>query len=176
MKPIAEMSRAELAAFVQSHLRAHGIDCVLTGGSAVSIYSGEKYVSIDLDFVLMKYSKRTVIQEAMSTIGFRPSGRHFEHQDTGLIVEFPGGPLSIGRQPVAEIETIEYETGTLRIISATDSVKDRLAAYYYWGDRQALDQAILVAHAARVDVSEISEWSEAEGFLNQFKEIESLLK
>ena len=39
MKPIAEMSQLELAAFVQEHLRQHGIDTVLTGGSAVMLYS-----------------------------------------------------------------------------------------------------------------------------------------
>ncbi len=36
MKPISKMSRAELAAYIQSHLREKGIESVLTGGSAVS--------------------------------------------------------------------------------------------------------------------------------------------
>ena len=41
MKPIKEMSRTELAAFIQSHLESNGIDVVLSGGSCVSIYSNE---------------------------------------------------------------------------------------------------------------------------------------
>jgi hypothetical protein len=39
MKPIGKMSQLELAAFVQEHLRQRGIDSVLTGGSAVMLYS-----------------------------------------------------------------------------------------------------------------------------------------
>ena len=49
MKRIGEMSRAALAAFVQEHLRAKGGDLVPSGGSCVSIYTGDKYVSMDLD-------------------------------------------------------------------------------------------------------------------------------
>ena len=30
-------------------------------------------------------------------------------------------------------------------MTPTDSVKDRLAAYYHWNDQQALEQAIMVA-------------------------------
>ena len=51
MKPIAKMSRADLAAFVQEHLRARGIDVVLCGGACISIYSQGKYLSMDLDMI-----------------------------------------------------------------------------------------------------------------------------
>jgi hypothetical protein len=37
MTPIADMSRAELAALIQTHLRTKGIDMVLSGGACVSI-------------------------------------------------------------------------------------------------------------------------------------------
>jgi hypothetical protein len=80
MKPIAEMNQGELAAYIQSHLRAQGIDVVLTGGSAVSIYSKGKYVLKDLDFVVESFSRRQKIQDAMSELGFQEVGRHFEHQ------------------------------------------------------------------------------------------------
>jgi len=52
MKPVTDMTRGELAAYIQSRLREQGIDSVLTGGSAVSIYSAVIYVSMDLDFVI----------------------------------------------------------------------------------------------------------------------------
>lgn len=176
MKSIAQMSRAELAAYVQSHLRASGIESVLTGGSAVSIFSEETYVSMDLDFVITGYAKRSAIRDAMGDIGFQQSGRHFSHPETALLVEFPGGPLSVGRQQVAKIDMLVYDTGILRIISPADCVKDRLAGFYYWGDRQSLAQAVMVTHAARVDLSEIAAWSQAEGMVDQFKEIEPMLR
>ena len=50
-KPIKDMSRGELAAFIASYLQSHGIEVVLSGGSCVSIYTENKYVSLDLDFI-----------------------------------------------------------------------------------------------------------------------------
>lgn len=51
MKSIGEMSIGELAALISSHLKRNGIDVVLSGGSCVSIYVANKYVSLDLDFI-----------------------------------------------------------------------------------------------------------------------------
>jgi hypothetical protein len=51
MKEIKEMNRTELAAFICTHLETHGIEVTLTGGSYVSIYSQDEYVSHDLDFI-----------------------------------------------------------------------------------------------------------------------------
>jgi hypothetical protein len=93
-----------------------------------------------------------------------------------FLVEFPGGPLSVGKQPVRKIESLEFETGILRIISPTDSVKDRLAAYYYWNDLQSLEQAILVARAHHIDLNDVSDWSRQEGKLDAFKQIEERLR
>jgi hypothetical protein len=172
MKSVAEMNQGELAAFIQSHLRAKGIDVVLTGGSAVSIYSKGKYVSNDLDFVVESFTRRQKIQDAMSELGFQEVGRHYEHPAVALVVEFPGGPLSVGKQRVGKIETLEYETGNLRIISPTDCVKDRLAAYFFWGDRQSLDQAIMVARDYEIDIEEIANWALEEDLQAEFEVIE----
>ena len=175
MKSIADMTRAELTAYIQSHLRNNDIEVVLSGGSAVSIYSGEKYVSLDLDLVTITYSRRSKIRQVMLEIGFHQIGRHFEHPETRFLVEFPSGPLSVGRQPVSSILIQEYETGTLKIISPEDCVKDRLAAYYHWGDRQALAQALIVTKEQSVALSTIALWSQAEGKIDEYKKIESLL-
>ncbi len=51
MKKITNMSQVELAAYVQDALQAEGIQVVLSGGSAVSFYSSDKYVSKDLDLI-----------------------------------------------------------------------------------------------------------------------------
>jgi len=45
MKSIREMTQAELAAHIQSHLRKVGIEVILSVGAAVGIYSKNKYVS-----------------------------------------------------------------------------------------------------------------------------------
>lgn len=41
-----------LAALVAGKLEENGIDALLVGGACVSIYSRNKYLSSDLDFVL----------------------------------------------------------------------------------------------------------------------------
>jgi hypothetical protein len=51
MKQISEMSAGELAAFICSHLKEHAIELVLSGGACVTIYSQNKYISQDLDFI-----------------------------------------------------------------------------------------------------------------------------
>lgn len=58
----------------------------------------------------------------------------------------------------------------MRIISATDCVKDRLCAYYFWKDQQGLAQAVLVSKSQSVDLKEIKRWSQGEGKEQEFEE------
>ena len=81
--------------------------------------------------------------------------RHFKHPDSEFYVEFPPGPLSLGGELPAATNEIELPTGKLELLSPTDCVKDRLAAYYHWKDRQGLEQAALVAEEKDIDLDEI---------------------
>jgi len=174
VKPISEMSQAEFGAFIQSELRLENIDVVLSGGASVAIFSEGKYVSKDLDMVPEFSLKVRKLSDAMIKIGFEEQKtRYFIHPDTDHIVEFPPGPLSVGSEPVKEIIEIEYVTGILRVISATECVKDRLAASYHWDDKQGLIQAVLVALRNNVDLDEIKRWSLVEGFPEKFDEFHS---
>ena len=178
MKSIDKMSRAELGAFVQEHLRTKGIDVVLSGGACVSIYSSDKYVSMDLDMIHTRLMapKRSLIREAMNELGFTEQGRYFKHNKTEIYVEFPNGPPSVGEEPVKEILDRHEATGTLRIISPTDCVKDRLTWFYHDNDQQCLDQAILVAQENQIDLAEIERWSMGEGKGDLFKQIRKRLE
>ena len=169
MKPVNDMTQAELGAYVQSHLYAKGIDVVLSGGAVVAIYTLGKYISNDLDLVNRYSVRRSAIKEGMEELGFLEVGRHYEHPDTEFFVEFPPGPLSLGEENVVNIDQHELETGILRVISPTDCVKDRLAWYYHDGDLQCLSQAVLVAKNQNVDIDEIRKWSEGEGKLGEFE-------
>ena len=171
MKPLKEMTTADLAAFIESHLKNKGIEVVLSGGACVSIYSSNKYVSMDLDLINVLFVKSGRLRDAMSEIGFVEEGRYFKHKDTDYFVEFPAGPLSVGSEPVKKIVERELETGTLRMISPTDCVKDRLACYYHWDDLQCLEQAVLVANSEEIDLKEIERWSKGEGRLKEFNNI-----
>ena len=163
MKQIKNMSQVELAAYIQDSLQEEGTKVVLSGGSAVSFYSGDKYVSKDLDLINTHFAKRSKIKVVMEKLGFQEQGRYFINPETQLFVEFPDGPLSVGEEPVKEVSEFELATGTLRVVSPTDCVKDRLCAFYFWNDQQGLAQAVLVAESQSVDLQEIKRWSKVEG-------------
>ena len=169
MKKIENMSQSELAAYIQDVLLEKEIRVVLSGGSVVSFYSSNQYVSKDLDLININFTKRSKIKLAMEEMGFHEQGRYFSHPDTPFSVEFPDGPLSVGEEPVREISEFKLKTGTLRILSATDCVKDRLCAFYFWNDQQGLAQAVLVATRQAVDFIEIRRWSIMEGKEQEFK-------
>ncbi len=170
------MSVGELAAYICTNLRRRGIDVVLSGGSCVSIYSSGKYVSNDLDFIEAGLHSVRDIRDAMTEMGFERQHRHFKHPDSSFLIEFPTGPLAVGKEPVGSIDEITFSTGILRIISPTDCVKDRLAAYFHWKDRQCLEQAVLVAGANPVDLDEVERWSKREGRSAEFRLIAERLR
>lgn len=169
------MSLPELAAFVCAHLRSRGIMAVLSGGACVSIYTDNRYQSFDLDFVETVPSSRKRIGPALLEIGFVEKDRYFKHPDTDFIIEFPAGPLAVGSEPVRHIEEMEFPTGSLVLLSPTDCVKDRLAAFYHWNDRQCLEQAVLVIEAKKIDLREIRRWSAAENKLAEYEAIRGTL-
>lgn len=169
MKSVGKMSPEELATHVCQSLADAGIRVTLTGGACVAIWSNGRYQSRDLDFVEQGTVPRREVRAVMKRLGFTERGRHFEHSDTDFIVEFPTGPLAVGDEPVSRIAERRSAAGTLRLLSPTDCVKDRLAAYFHWDDRQALEQALLVARAQPVDLAEIRRWAGTEGELGRFE-------
>lgn len=132
-------------------------------GALFLFYSSDKYVSKDLDLINTSFSRRSKIKAVMDKLGFGEQGRYFIHPETTFFIEFPDGPLSVGEEPVKEISEFELSTGTLRVLSPTDCVKDRLCAFYFWNDLQGLEQAILVTKSQQVDLKEIRRWSKVEG-------------
>lgn len=171
MKSVGDMSIDELAAFVCSHLRKNGIDVVLTGGGCVSIYTANRYMSSDLDFIENISTSRARLKEILSEIGFSEERRYFKHPETDFFIEFPSGPLAVGNEPVREIQSMDFPTGVLSLLSPTDCVKDRLAHFYHWNDRQCLEQALLVAEDNEIDIDELQRWSKKEGKSEEFAAI-----
>ena len=159
-----DTSLGELAALVSQALAAAGIAATLSGGGAVSLYSGNEYESRDLDFVT---SERTnVIAAAIAPLGFSHvlGARQFEHPETDYYVEFPPGPLGFGESVVPDDEatTLQTDFGPLRIVTPTHSVMDRLAAYISWRDNPSFDQAVMVARRHPIDWPALREWGRRE--------------
>lgn len=163
-----DISIQDLAIYLCDHLAQLGIETVLSGGACVCIYTHNEFLSYDLDFVLLDFSQKKKIRKALGKIGFHPEGRHFQHSDTPFIVEFLSPPLSVGEEPVKNILTIEKNDRKLKLLSPTDCVKDRLAAFYHWNDKPALEQAVMVSQAQSVDLKEIERWSSNEGMADKY--------
>lgn len=152
----------EIAGAVSVALSAAGITAVLSGGAAVQIYSNGLYASRDLDFV--SPASHREIEAVLASLGFvRQTGRHFVNESCPYTLEFPVWPLAVGKRIIHEWTTLRVGSMSLHILTPTQCVMDRLAAFYHWRDRQALDQAVAVARAQSVDLDEVRRWSIAEG-------------
>jgi len=158
-----------LAASISTALEARGIGAVLSGGAAASIYSEGRYLSHDMDFVTVESLR--VIEPVMDALGYRRTdGRHFESPEHEFLVEFVSGPLAFGDEDaLGEPASLRVGAETLRIITPTQSVMDRLAAYFHWSDPQALEQALLVAERHPVDVDQLRRWARREGQAERFR-------
>lgn len=160
MKISKKMTIGEFAASVASHLQSKGISTVLTGGAVVSIYTENKYTSYDADFISPADQKS--ISQAMQDLGFERHGREFRHKETDFFVEFPSGPLTIGDQLIQAEAELDFKGYKLKLLSPTQSIMDRLAAYFHWNDLQCLDQAVWIAEKQPIKIYEIQEWAKRE--------------
>ncbi len=172
----ADSTLRQVAVGVSAALEKAGIRAVLTGGGIATIHTRGAYKSDDLDFVLQSAPTRAQLDEALKVVGFKRAGDHYDHPATSFFVEFPRGPLSIGRDLAIRPVEVKVGRGKVLALSATDSCRDRLAAFYFWNDRQSLDTAVRIAIRERVDLGAIRRWSESEGMAERYRDFERELK
>jgi hypothetical protein len=174
-----ESTLVDVCFAVSGALQTHGIIAVLTGGSAAAAHAPHAYTSHDADFILQRDEPLAEIAAALLSIGFKRDGksRIFSHPDTAFTIDFPRGPLAVGGDYVHETAILTREGMTLRLLSPTDCVRDRLAHFYHWDDFTALKAAVAVAAAKTddIDMDLLRSWSEREDNLNKFTEFERRL-
>jgi hypothetical protein len=157
----AETSLEELGALVSQALERVGISATLSGGGAVTVYAENLYMSGDLDFVTSAQTKD--IAAAIAPLGFHRArgAREFEHPQARYYVEFPSGPLGFGDTVISDRDatTIETVFGPLRIVTPTQILMDRIAAFVHWNDNPSFDQAVMVARRQQIDWSALYTWA-----------------
>ncbi|MGI8785690.1 MAG: hypothetical protein ACR2L2_18815 [Acidobacteriota bacterium] len=166
----------DVVAAVAGALKDGGIEAVLTGGACASIYSKGRYTSHDVDFIIINDVTASQLDNAMAVVGFRRSGNQYVHSRTRFYVEFPKGPLAIGHDYLIRPSRLQIRRKTLAALSPTDSCRDRLAAFYFWSDRQSLQAAVSIARSHRLNFAKVRHWSTEEGFLGKYEEFLSELK
>lgn len=170
MRITASSELAEVAVLVGDALRRRGIRGVLTGGACASLHSRGAYVSRDVDFVLPAETRVDDLDAAMESVGFRRDGSRYVHPESPYYVEFPAGPLAIGNDVSPRPVLVRHGRAVAMALSATDACRDRLAAFYHWNDRQALEVAVQIALRNRIWTERVRAWSEAEGAAPKFEQ------
>lgn len=176
MKITAGTALETVAVVVGGALAARGIRAVLTGGACAGIYSGGLFSSQDVDFVLEGRVDLATLDAAMASLGFARSGNRYVHSESPFWVEFPRGPLGVGGDLDVQPVSLRASNRTTLALSATDSCRDRLAAFFHWSDRQSLAVAVEIARRHEVDLARIRRWSESEGHRTRFEEFERELE
>ena len=89
-------------------------------------------MSYDLDFISFEPIKK--IQKALEEIDFfYNKQKYFIRNNCQFFLEFLNPPIAIGNQPVLKFNTLKSSFGKIKLLTPTDIVKDRLAAYIHWG-------------------------------------------
>ncbi len=156
------LSLIDIAFQVSDRLHRMSIEAILTGGACVAIYTSQKYQSYDLDFVLRTHQPPGPIRAAMESLGFRLEAGRFAHPESDYFVEILPPPPSVGEEPIRKCVIRRRGRLRLEMLTPTDCVKDRLAAFYHWKDKPSLAQAVLVAAIQKPDLKDIARWSKAE--------------
>jgi hypothetical protein len=177
MKISHSSSLPDVAFIVCSALDKAGIVAVLTGGSAATVYAPHAYQSHDLDFIVQFRTPGSNANDILESLGYSLKVDHYVHGENPLLLEFPSGPLAVGRDLIKKWDTLRRENYLLHIINPTDSCRDRLSGFLFWNDRGSLEQAVAVAAAdeQRVDLDAIRTWCSNENCQDQFSEFERLL-
>ena len=145
----ATMSLIEVAAAVATHLKTHGIEVVVVGGSAITAHAPNVYTSMDIDFAVTSGIDRRRINLALAELGFRRRGRTFLHPDITYSLDFVADRPYIEQQPVYDFAEIPTPVGNVRVLHLEDAIADRVAAFLHWSDSESLNAAERAAADAR---------------------------
>lgn len=159
----------EIAFTLCTALYEEGVTAVLTGGSAATLYAPNQYQSRDLDFVIQFQSDRANGSEALRNLGFTPESNIYRSEQTPFTVDFIDGPIQIGDEIISTWAELKKENSILFLLTPTDSVRDRLAGFYFWKDYANLEVALSIALNQNIDLDLVKTWSQKENSLEAFE-------
>jgi hypothetical protein len=123
-------------------------------------------MSYDLDYVT--YDDEDKLAQVLASLGFKRKNKHYSHPECPFVIEFVAPPVAIGHEPIKQFQELRTKFGRVKLLRDVDCVKDRLASFYHWGDKQSLMQAVEVSLNRKVNFREIERWSTKEGFNKKF--------
>lgn len=170
-----KLSFRESVSHIFSALKEHDVDAVLIGEGAAALYSTAVEVE-NLALVIPVFHVE-FMENLLKKLSFRMGEvRHFTSSKSSFDIQFYSPPILLGDSRAGRCETITTRKAEITLLSPTDSVRDRLAQWYRWGNRRALEQALAVSRSQAVDFDLLASWSAKEGADKQFSEFEILLQ
>lgn len=166
----------DVAFAVCTALSGHGTIAVLVGGSAATYYAAGLYQSHDADLVITVDGEWGAAKQSIIDLGFRPKNGMLTHPKSVFTLDFLPGPLAVGGELIKRYNTVYRSDEFLYIITRTDSVRDRLAAYYHWNDHSSLSVAIAIATGGEIDMDAIEAWSRREGRPDRYREFHNQVR
>ena len=133
------------------------------------VKSQNRYQSYDLDFIT--YEDLGKVKKVLKKYGFEYQSKYFIREECPWIVEFVSPPVAVGNEPIHRFSDMKTKMGTVKMLQPIDCIKDRLASFYHWNDRQGLEQALNVClEVQSIDFAELSRWSKEEGAFEKFQQ------
>ncbi len=169
----SKISLQDLAGYLSEELRKKGIDTILVGGACATIYSANRYQSYDLDYIT--YEDMSTVKKALGELGFYEKSGYFQHKECQWFVEFVSPPVAVGNEPIRKFNSVKTKFGSIKLLLPIDSVKDRLASYYHWDDKEGLAQAVNICLEQEIDFKELERWSINEEQEEKFKVFKKIL-
>ncbi len=152
----------QVAAVLSAYFASYGYEPVLTGRAVAAIYAGAGVKPRTLDFAAPEYEVDEV-GKAMKRIGFKEGAfRTFRSDICPYEIVFTPFPVTIGENIVEDFHIMRTAEGPLKMLTPTDCVRQMLARYYRWGDRDGMHEARLVARKHTIDYEMVKRWSEWE--------------
>jgi hypothetical protein len=115
------------------------------------------------------------VKKALAELGFMEKQKYFKHEGCQWFVEFVAPPVAVGEEPIKKFNTVKTPLGTIKLLYPIDSVKDRLASFYHWNDKEGLEQALSVCVEHKIDLEELEAWSIREKQRDKFQVFKKML-
>lgn len=119
--------RLYLIALLTSSLEKEKLKPVVVGGCALEFYTTGGYATQDIDII---FSDNKLLNERLSSWGFRRVGRHWVNEELDIYIESPASQL--GPEENKRLTTVEIENLRVYLIGIEDLLLDRLKAYVHW--------------------------------------------
>jgi hypothetical protein len=154
----------EVAAVITAAMAEFGVEPVVVGGLAVTYWSGGRFITTDIDFLLPRLPN---IEERVQELGFVRKGRYWEYPGSEVAFEIPDQQL----EPGDESERIRTKSGGhVRVITLEDMVLWRVREFLHWEAVRGFHQALYLLGNPRLDRVRLERRAVEEGLADALAE------